>query len=83
LFIYSILIIVVHLVLVLLCARVFKFDLAETIIASAAAIVGPAPAAAIAISRGWKELITPAIMCGMFGYIIANFIGVAVTQLLS
>ena len=50
---------------------------------SGAALVGPAPTAAIAISKGWKELVTPGIMCGIFGYVIATFIGVSVTALLS
>jgi len=82
LFFYGVLIILIHLAFILLCAKLFKFDLAEAIIASAAALVGPACAAAIAISRGWRELITPAIMCGIFGYAVANFIGVAITKLL-
>lgn len=82
LFFYGVLIILIHLAFVLICAKIFKFDLAETIIASAAALVGPAPSAAIAISRGWRELITPAIMCGIFGYAIANFVGVGITKIL-
>ena len=82
LFFYGVLIILIHLAFILLCAKLFKFDLAEAIIASAAALVWPACAAAIAISRGWRELITPAIMCGIFGYAVANFVGVAITKLL-
>ena len=83
LFFYGLFIILFHTVFLFACARIFKFDLAESIIASAAALVGPAPSAAIAISRDWKELVTPAIMCGIFGYAVANFIGVAITKLLS
>ena len=83
LFFFGMIIIIVHLTLVLLGARLLKIDLAEAIIASGAALVGPAPTAAIAISKGWKELVTPGIMCGIFGYVIATFIGVSVTALLS
>ncbi len=83
LFVYSILIVVVHLLVVLLVARLLKVDLAEALVASAAALVGPAPTAAIAISQGWRTLVTPGIMCGIFGYVIANFIGVTITKLLS
>lgn len=83
LFFYALLIIVVHIVFMLGVARIFKFDLAETIIASGAALVGAAPSAAIASARGWKDLITPAIMCGVLGYVIANFVGVSLTSLLS
>jgi uncharacterized membrane protein len=83
LFFFGMIIILVHLALVLVGARLLKIDLAEAIVASGAALVGPAPTAAIAISKGWKELVTPGIMCGIFGYVIATFIGVSVTALLS
>jgi uncharacterized membrane protein len=83
LFIYGMTIILVHLTIVLLAARILKIDLAEAVVASGAALVGPTVTAAIAISKGWRTLVTPAIMCGIFGYAIATFIGVAVTRLLS
>ena len=83
LFVYGLLIIFIHLGLVLLAARVLKVDLAEAIVASAAALVGPAVTAAIATSKGWKHLVTPGIMCGIFGYVIGTFIGVSVTAMLS
>lgn len=83
LLVYGIFIIVVHLVIVLTVARLLKVDLAEAIVASGAALVGPAVTAAIAISRGWRSLVTPGIMCGIFGYVIGTFLGVAVTAMLS
>ena len=83
LFIYGLIIIFVHLSVVLLCARLLKIELPEAIIASGAALVGPAPTAAIASSKGWRHLITPGIMCGIFGYAIATFIGVSITTFLS
>lgn len=82
LFVYGMLIIIIHLVLVLFAARVMKVDLAEAIVASSAALVGPAVTAAIATSKGWKHLVTPGIMCGVFGYVIGTFIGVTVTAML-
>ena len=82
LFFYALLLVVLHLLLVLLMAKVFRFDLAEALTGSAAALVGPGPTAAIASANGWKELVTPGIVCGLFGYIIANFIGVTLTNLL-
>ncbi len=83
LFVYGMTIILVHLILVLLIARLMKVDLAEAVVASGAALVGPTVTAAIAISRGWRTLVTPAIMCGIFGYAIATFIGVALSKLLA
>jgi len=83
LFVYGMTIILIHLGLVLLAARLLKIDLEIAIVASAAALVGPAVTAAIAISKGWKHMVTPGIMCGIFGYVIATFIGVAITAILS
>ncbi|GAC18672.1 DUF819 family protein [Paraglaciecola arctica] len=83
LFFYGMFIIITHLTVTLLLARYMKLDLKETVVASAAALVGPAVTAAIATSRNWRTLVTPGIMCGIFGYAIASFIGVAVTNLLN
>ena len=82
LFIYGLIIIFIHLSVVLFFARLLKIELPEAIIASGAALVGPAPTAAIASSKGWRHLITPGIMCGIFGYAIATFIGVSITAFL-
>ncbi len=83
LFIYGMVIIFIHLAIVLVVARLLKVDLAEAVVASGAALVGPAVTAAIAISQGWRSLVTPAIMTGIFGYVIGTFIGVAVAGFLS
>jgi uncharacterized membrane protein len=82
LFFYGLFIIVFHLSLVICFAKLLKIDLAEAIVGSGAALVGPAVTAAIASARGWRNLVTPAIMCGIFGYAIGTFIGVAVTNFL-
>lgn len=81
-FLFGLTIILVHIALVLCAARVLRFDLAEMIIGSGANIVGAAPAAGIASSKGWKSLVTPAIATGMLGYAIANFFGLALFKLL-
>ena len=83
LFAYGMFIIVTHLLIVLLAAKLLKVDLAEAVVASAAALVGPAVTAAIATSRGWRTLVTPGIMCGIFGYVIGTFIGVSLTAILN
>lgn len=83
LFIYGMFIILFHLGFVLGIARLLKIDLAEAIVASSAALVGPTVTAAIAISKGWRDLVMPGIMCGIFGYAIATFVGVTLTGLLS
>jgi len=72
----------VHLCLIVAVGALFKLDLAEVMIASNACILGPAPAAALAASKGWRPLVTPGILVGLFGYAIATFIGVALSALL-
>jgi uncharacterized membrane protein len=66
----------------LIGARLLRIDLAVAVMGAAAAIVGPAAAAAIASSKGWRELITPGIAIGMLGYAIANFIGISLARAL-
>jgi uncharacterized membrane protein len=68
-------IVFIHLVWLMFWGRWMKIGLRELIIASNANIGGPATAAALATSRQWHDLIVPGILCGTFGYAIANFIG--------
>jgi uncharacterized membrane protein len=74
--------VLVHLCLLFLVGKLMKLDLAEVLIASNACILGPAPAAALAASKGWQPLVAPGILVGMLGYAIATFIGVAITAVL-
>jgi uncharacterized membrane protein len=78
LFVYCGYLIALQFVVLLLGAKLFKIDLAPALIGGAAAIVGPAVAAALATTKGWKTLITPGITIGILGYVVANFIGVAI-----
>lgn len=79
---FGLFIIVVHFNFVLAVAKVLKLDLAEVIVDFGAALVGAAVTAAIATSQGWRKLLTPGILCGIFGYAIGTFIGVAITKFL-
>ncbi|PKQ04042.1 MAG: hypothetical protein CVT72_13395 [Alphaproteobacteria bacterium HGW-Alphaproteobacteria-11] len=72
----------VHLAVVLAGAKIFRIDLAEALIASNAVAVGPATAAAMAASQRWRLLVTPGVLLGVFGYAIANFIGVGLAGFL-
>lgn len=79
---YGLIIMIVHFIVVLIGAKLFKLDLAQAITGSAAAFVGAGVTAAITTANGWRSLITPGILCGVFGYVIATFIGVAITSIL-
>ena len=80
---FIVLMVLIHLCLLVLIGKLLRLDLAEVLIASNACILGPAPAAALAASKGWQPLVAPGILVGMFGYAIATFIGVAIAAVLA
>lgn len=43
---------------------------------------GPTTAAALAISKGWQGLIGPILIIGTLGYVIGNYAGTLIYQLL-
>lgn len=79
---YALIIVAAHLVVLMAGTKLLKIDLAEALVASNACIMGPATAAAIAAGQGWRHLVTPGVLVGVLGYVIANFLGVAVTGIL-
>ncbi|NND44604.1 MAG: DUF819 family protein [Xanthomonadales bacterium] len=79
---FAIIIVGVHLLVLMAATKLLKIDLAEALVASNACIMGPATAAAIAAGQGWRHLVTPGLLIGVLGYVIANFLGVAVTEFL-
>ncbi len=73
---YAAVIVVCHGVFIFGGSRFFKLDLFEVVIASNACASGPASAAALAAGKGRHDLVAPAVLLGVFGYAVANFIGV-------
>jgi len=76
-------IMIFHFLFLLALAKLFKLDVYEVVISSAANIMGPSVAAPMAASMGQKKLITPGILVGILGYIIGTFIGVSIAVFLS
>ena len=68
----------VHLAWLFLAGRAARFSLRELLLASNAAIGGPATAAALAEGCGWAALRTPAILVGNLGNGVATFAALAV-----
>lgn len=58
----------------------FRFSLPELITASNAAILGATTAPALAAAKGWKDLVTPGVLVGVFGYALGTIIATAVYQ---
>ncbi|MFP4005034.1 MAG: DUF819 family protein, partial [Alphaproteobacteria bacterium] len=74
---------VVHIAVLLAAARLLKLSHAEIVVISLACIAGPPIAAAVAILFGWRHLVLPGIMTGIFGYIAGTFIGIAIYELMT
>ena len=72
-----------HFIFLVSLAKLFKLDVYEVIISSAANIMGPSVAAPMAASLGQKKLITPGILVGILGYVIGTFIGVSIAMILN
>lgn len=71
---FATIILVTHLLVLLPLGKLLKLELPELLVGSNACVLGPPSAAAMAGAFGWKDLVTPAVLCGVFGYAIANFI---------
>jgi uncharacterized membrane protein len=70
--------VVINMVFCFGAAKIFKFNLEDAIIASNANIGGPTTAAGMAISQGWSALVGPAMLVGVLGYVIGNYLGTIV-----
>ncbi len=82
LFVFCFIMVAINMLTVLIGSKLLKVSLQEAIIASNANIGGPSTAAAMAISKGWYHLIGPGIFAGLFGYIIGNYLGTIVGNIL-
>ncbi len=51
------------------------YELEELVMAAVVTSGGPMNGVAIASSKGWHALIVPALLAGIWGYIVGNFIG--------
>jgi len=63
-------------VITLTITKLFKMNLEEALIAINASYGGPATAAAYIGSKGWQRLMVPAILIGVYGYIVGNVFGI-------
>ena len=76
---FAAVILVCHATVTFTGSRFFKLDLMEVVIASNACAGGPASAAALAAGKERPDLVAPAVLLGVFGYAIANFIGIGLS----
>ena len=77
-FVFCAIILAFNFITVFALGKFFRLELEEIILAGATTAGGPMNGVAIAISMQWNKLIIPAMMVGIWGYIIGNYIGFAV-----
>lgn len=82
LFLFMILIIAVHALVVYGMGFLLRFDLPSLTIASQASVGGPGSALALGMALKWPTLVTPGIIIGIFGYAVGNYLGFATAYLL-
>jgi uncharacterized membrane protein len=70
-------VIAVHMVVAYGIGWLARVDLATVSIASQAAIGGPGSALAIGMAMKWHKLVAPAVIVGIFGYALGNYLGFA------
>ena len=74
---FMIAIIAVHVVVAYGVGWLARIDLPTVSIASQAAIGGPGSALAIGMAMKWHRLVAPAVIVGIFGYALGNYLGFA------
>jgi uncharacterized membrane protein len=82
-FVFCLIIALVNLGLTFAVGRLLRLDLEDLALAVNASLGGPASAVAMAISMGWSKLVLPALLIGIWGYVIGTAIGLAVGELLA
>lgn len=83
LFVFVIIILIFNLGLSLLIGKALKFKIEEILLASNATAGGPTTAAALTIGKGWTGLVGPILIIGTLGYVVGNYAGTLMYQLLS
>lgn len=73
---------VINLLFTLVVGKLLRLNLEELLLAVNATLGGAPSAAAMAISRGWSNLVLPALLVGIWGYVIGTFVGVLVAEVL-
>lgn len=81
LFVFTLTAAVINLLITLIFGKLLKFSIEEIVLACNANIGGPTTAAALAIGKGWRNLIGPILLIGTLGYVIGNYVGMFVYAL--
>jgi uncharacterized membrane protein len=83
LFVFCGLIAFINIAWTLFWGKLFRQSIEELTVASNANIGGPSTAAAMAVAKGYEDLVIPGILVGLWGYIIGTPLGLFMVQWLS
>jgi uncharacterized membrane protein len=81
-FLFCLVMALVNLVVTLALGKVLGFSLEELTLCVNASLGGAPSAAAMAIAKGWPKLVLPALLVGIWGYVIGTFLGILVGMML-
>jgi uncharacterized membrane protein len=81
-FLFLVVLVAIHGLVVFGVGRLLKIEIETLSVASQACVGGPSTALALAISKQWRALVTPAVLIGVLGYAIGNYAGVGMAFLL-
>jgi uncharacterized membrane protein len=83
LFVFASVIVALNLIVSLALGKLFNVNIEELVVCCNATIGGPTTAAAMCITKGWNDLIVPALLVGVWGYVLGNYCGVFMANALS
>ncbi|TCS96715.1 DUF819 domain-containing protein [Hazenella coriacea] len=81
-FIFLLIVVTIHALIVFGIGRWFKIEIEMLAVASQACVGGPSTALALATSKGWVQLVTPAVLMGILGYAVGNYVGISLGYLM-
>ena len=79
---FCLLAVFIHLFITLIIDKMFKFKLDKLLLASNVCIGEPTTAIAMSIAKGWNSLIVPTMIAGVWGYVLGNYAGIIVENIL-
>ncbi|GGA33968.1 hypothetical protein GCM10007416_03380 [Kroppenstedtia guangzhouensis] len=79
-FLFISIVVGVHGLVIFGMGRIFKVEVEMLAVASQACVGGPSTALALASSKGWTSLVTPAVLLGVLGYAVGNYVGILMGQ---
>lgn len=81
-FLFLLVIVAIHGIVIFGGGKLFKLEIETLAVASQACVGGPSTSLALAISKKWRSLVTPAVLIGVLGYAVGNYIGVGMAYLM-